>query len=260
MIFKKLFIISLLILIAFLPRIICLVYADTQSDVSAEEAVSIIKDYEKACMNKDLNKMIEYVDQNSDRFKKGFLEEFKTIFKYFSNVRLYHFDKKKVFYIADGVEVLQNTVYVAYSPSLIDIHELVENYYLKKIDGKYKIADYFRLGKEDIDLDDKGTEAMLKNDVENALLHFKNALEINQQNSAAHFRLGMIYSKTGKPQEAIRELEKAVTLRPKVGFYRFYLSQGYYALDDKEKAAEEMEKAIMLDPGLEIFFDKENKK
>ena len=207
-----------------------LVLADTQNDISSGEAVSIIKDYETAYMNRNLDKMIEYVDQNSPWFKKGFLEEFKAVFNNFTNINLYHFGNKKVFYIADGVEIIQNTLYVAYSSSLTDINELVENYYLKKVDGKYKIADCIHLASGDVQFVDKGTGAMLENKADEAIPYFKKALELNKNNSAAHFRLGMIYSRTGKLAEGLEELKKTIELRPNVGFYRLELFHLYKQL------------------------------
>lgn len=261
---NRLFIIILLTI--FLSLDVSSVWSDAQSDISPEEAVSIIKNYEKAYMNKDLDKMIEHIDENSPWFKKGFLEEFKAIFKTFTNIRLYHFKDKRskdtfVYYLADGVDIGQYTLYVAYSSSITDINEFTELYHLKKVDGKYKIADCVHMSGEDVELVDKGTGAMLKNDAERAISYFKEALKFNPENSAAHFRLGMIYSKTGKLEEAIQSVKKAVELRPKAGFYRFYLSQIYIQLGNKERAAEELQNALLLDPGLEIFFsEKQDKK
>lgn len=247
---NKLFLIGLSIIL--LSQSTGLVLADTQNDISSGEAVSIIKDYEAAYMNRNLDKMIEYVDQSSNWFKKGFLDEFGAIFKQFTNIYLYHFGKKQVFYITDGVEIIQNTLYVAYSSSLTDINELKENYYLKKVDGKYKIAECIHLPGSDIELVDKGTGAMLSNNVDEAILNFKKALELNPNNSAAYFRLGMIYSRKGKPAEALEELKKATELRPNVGFYRYLLFQVYKQLGEKDKAYEELAAAINLDPGIEM--------
>ena len=234
-----------------LSQLAGLVWADTQNDISPQEAVSIIKEYETEYMNRDLDKMVKYVDQDSKWFKSGFLEEFKAVFNNFKNINLYHFGKKQVFYIDDGVEITQNTLYVAYSSSLTDINEFTENYYLKKVNGKYKIAECARFPGKDVELVDKGTGVMLENKADEAILHFKKALEHNKDNSVARFRLGMIYSRTGKLTEGLEELKKAIELRPNVGFYRLELFRLYKQLGEKEKATEELTRAITLDPGIE---------
>lgn len=228
-----------------------LVWSDTQSDISPQEAVSIIKEYETAYMNRDLDKMIKYVDQDSKWFKSGFIEKFKLVFNNLTNHNLYHFGKNKVFYIDDGVEIIQNTLSVAYSPSLNDINEFTGNYYLKRVDGKYKIADYIRLPSDDVRFVDRGTGSMLENKADEAISYFKKALEFNKDNSAAHFRLGMIYSRTGKLGEGLEELKKAIELRPDIGFYRLELFHLYKKLGEKAKATEELARAIALDPGIE---------
>jgi tetratricopeptide (TPR) repeat protein len=236
--------------------------ADNQKDITAREAVSIVKKYEKAYMNKNLDKMIEYVDQDSDWFKKGFVQEFNAVFKYFSDINLYHFKYSKdssiyhVYLAEDGIIVGQNTLYVAYSRSLSDLNEFTEVYSLKKVGEKLKIDASKRMPGDDVEFIDKGTEAMFENKPDKAISYFKKALESNLENSVAHCRLGMIYSRIGRKQEALQELKKAVELRPMVGFYRFYLSQVYYTLGEKEKAAEEMGKALIFDSGLNIFFEK----
>jgi tetratricopeptide (TPR) repeat protein len=246
---KKLFI--TLLISTFLSLNICLAWADTESDISAQEVASIIKEYETAYMNRDLDKMIQYVDRDSKWFKGGFLEEFKAVFKNFTNINLYHFDKKGAYYIADGVEFVQNTLYVAYSSSLTDINEITENYYLKKVDGKYKISECIHFPARDIELVDKGVGALLKNNIDQAISCFKEASNLNPKNSAAHFRLGMAYLHLKKAQDALYELQKAAELRPYVGFYRLYLFHVYRQLGENEKAIEELSKAISLDPGIE---------
>ncbi len=228
-----------------------LVWADTQSDISPQEAFLIIKEYETAYTDRDLDRMVKYVDQGSKWFKSGFLDKFKDSFNNFTNINLFHFGKKQVFYIDDGVEIIQGTLYVAYSPSRTDIKELTENYYLKKVNGKYKIAECAYLSGKDVEFVDKGTGAMLENKADEAISHFKNALEYNKDNSAARFRLGMIYSRIGKLTEGLDELKKAIELRPNVGFYRLELVHLYKQLGEKEKATEELSRAIALDPGIE---------
>lgn len=238
-----------------------LTYSNNQKNTDAQEAVSIIKKYEKAYMNKSLDMMIEHVDQNSDWFKKGFIDEFKAIFKTFTNINLFHFkySKDKSMYYAypaeGGIFVGQNTLYIAYSRSLSDLNEFTEVYSLKKVGDTYKIDAVAHMPGNDVEFIDKGTGVMLENKADEAITYFKKAVESNPENSVAHCRLGMIYSKIGRNQEALQELKKAIELRPKVGFYRFYLSQVYYTLGEKEKAAQEMGKALELDPGLNIFFE-----
>lgn len=224
---------------------------DNKRDISPEAAVAIIKEYENAYTNKDLDKMLAYVDQNSEWFKRGFLEEFKAVFQNFTSIHLYHFDKKVVAYIKDGIEVMQRTLYVAYSRKLTDINEFAEDYYLKKVDGKYKIADCIHLPAEDVKLVDQGTAAMLENNAVKAIDYFKKAISINPNNSAAHFRLGMLYFATKRFPESLQSLKKAAKLRPEVGFYRFYLYHAYKALGDKNAALTQLAIAIKFDPDLE---------
>ena len=92
---------------------------------------------------------------------------------------------------------------------------------------------------------------MLENKADEAISYFKKALELNKNNSAAHFRLGMIYSRTGKLAEGSEELKKTIELRPDVGFYRLELFHLYKQLGEKAKATEELARAIALDTGIE---------
>lgn len=249
------FLISIIILL-----ITSFVFADDSQQLIAKEAVFIIKNYEKAYMSKNLNKMLEYVDQNSDWFKEGFVEEVRAIFRTFTNINLYHFKYSRdtsLYYVypaEGGIFVGQNTLSVAYSRTLSDLNEFTEFYSLKKVEDTYKIDGVKHTPYNEVEFIDKGTGAMLENKVDEAISYFKKVVESNPENSVAHCRLGMIYSRIGKNREALQELKKAVGLRPNVGFYRFYLSQVLYTLGEKEKAAQEMKKALELDAGLNIFF------
>ena len=203
--------------------------------------------------------MIEYVDQDSDWFKKGFIEEFQVVFRTFTNFNFYHFyfkdAKNKTMYVAYpdnvGMIVTQNTLYVAYSRTLTDLNEYQEAYSLRKVGDKYKIDGIMRFPGDDVEFIEKAMGALLKNNAEEAISYFKKAIEANPENSVPYCRLGMIYSRTGRLNEGLAELKKAVELRPNVGFYRLELSQLYKKLGEKDKALEELARALALDPGIE---------
>jgi len=250
----------ILLIIALLSLNVCVVYADTQVDISVEEAISIIEEYEQAYMNMDLDKMVVYIDQNSGWFDKDIIEKLNNVFKQCTTIRFYPFQKKKVNYLSDGVEVVQGTLYVAYGLFFSDMKEFVESYFLKKVNDKYKISKYIQLPAADVEFLKKGIETALRNNKDEAILYLKKAIESNPQNSAAYCILGSVYIWDEKPQKALPELKKAIELRPQVGIYRIMLSRAHSLLGEKEKEGEEIREAIMLDPGLKIFFTDEQER
>lgn len=60
-----------------------------------------------------------------------------------------------------------------------------------------------------------GREALLSGEVELALLHFRNALEMDRDHPAAHLQLGVALKLEGEREAARAELERARELDPK---------------------------------------------
>ncbi len=64
----------------------------------------------------------------------------------------------------------------------------------------------------------------------------------------AHALLSNLYKRLGKPDEAINELQKAITLSPNKGVFHNNLGMLLVDLDKFEKSIKEFEEAIRLNP------------
>jgi protein O-GlcNAc transferase len=77
--------------------------------------------------------------------------------------------------------------------------------------------------------------------------HFKQAISIDPGYAPAHYHLGAADWLADEKQEAIRELEIAVHLKPATSEYRYRLGIAYLNLSDFDKASDELKQATNLD-------------
>ena len=78
----------------------------------------------------------------------------------------------------------------------------------------------------------------------------KRALELDTRNGAYIDSLGWLYFKQGRTQDAIRELERAISLLEDPVIFD-HLGDAYFKVEDIEKARQNWEKSLALDPDQE---------
>jgi TolB-like protein/Flp pilus assembly protein TadD len=79
---------------------------------------------------------------------------------------------------------------------------------------------------------------------------FKRAIELDPNNSAAHFRYGQIYlASVGRINEALAEISQGLELEPLDINMGATLSWAYFAADQDEKALRQAQKTYDLEPG-----------
>ena len=109
---------------------------------------------------------------------------------------------------------------------------------------------------------DSALDALNAGHTEEAARSFLALTRSHAELGGPHANLGIIYRQTGKPAEAVAELEQAVKLNPQQPVFLNQLGIAYRQQGQFAKAREAYEKAIALDPGyaapylnLGILFD-----
>lgn len=85
-------------------------------------------------------------------------------------------------------------------------------------------------------------------DFEQALLHYKAALQRDELNVEAHNNLGGLYLSRGLLDEAVREFQRVLAIDPEYVTAHVNLSAAYYQLGRFEAAAASAREALRLDP------------
>ena len=85
-------------------------------------------------------------------------------------------------------------------------------------------------------------------DFEQALLHYKAALQRDEMNLEAHNNLGGLYLSRGLLAEAAREFQRVVAIDPGYGPAHVNLSAAYYKLGRFDAAAGQAREVLRLDP------------
>jgi tetratricopeptide (TPR) repeat protein len=80
-----------------------------------------------------------------------------------------------------------------------------------------------------------------------AAAHFKKSLAFNRDYAPAHYHLGVARWLAKDFQNGLPELEKAVTLSPSIFDYRFRLGSAYLQVGRQEQAVAELEQAVSID-------------
>lgn len=87
-------------------------------------------------------------------------------------------------------------------------------------------------------------------DFEGAIQDFNSALAYNRGDfctSCCHLNLGLAYGKLNNLEEAIKQFEKAIELKPGYGEAYYDLGYAYHLMGEKETACENWELAIKYD-------------
>lgn len=81
-----------------------------------------------------------------------------------------------------------------------------------------------------------------------AVLEFRNALQLNDQHAQSHFELGKILEARGELRPAFGRYRKAVEFAPELARARVALARIYLVGQEFDKADEEIDAALALDP------------
>jgi len=92
----------------------------------------------------------------------------------------------------------------------------------------------------------KGALAVVSGDNPSAVKHFNKAIEIEPENSDAHFQLGVTLGEMGEYSNAIEALNRAIALNPQKGAYAYAGGRVFLLSQDKEKAMIDFKKAAEL--------------
>ena len=87
-----------------------------------------------------------------------------------------------------------------------------------------------------------------RGDVTNALLHFQTAERRDSFSPEIRQELAVIYSRIGRPNDAVKELMGAVKLAPNEAEYHFKLALAWNEMGDSAKSLTELEAAVKLNP------------
>lgn len=85
--------------------------------------------------------------------------------------------------------------------------------------------------------------------LENAAVHFAEAVRIAPESPAAHYNLGSMLLRVGKPDEAEPHLQKALQLRPDYAAAHHNLGIIFQQRHEFDRAAEHYREAMRLEPG-----------
>jgi len=139
-------------------------------------------------------------------------------------------------------------------PDFASVRNNIGLAYLKK--GDYDTAISFFKGLADnyvyatphYPLFNLGQAYYYKKDYKTAEKYFQEALEMEPQYVIAVHWLGRTQLELGKTSEAIKSLNKAVSINPAVPEIHFDLGRAYRVRGEKEKAAKAFQKVIEIDP------------
>ncbi len=87
-----------------------------------------------------------------------------------------------------------------------------------------------------------------ENKFREAIIEYKNVLQIDPNSAAARHKLGLAFLRTGQFREAFGELSKSVELDPELIDARIQLGNLYLLSRDGPKAREQAEKVLSKDP------------
>ena len=87
-------------------------------------------------------------------------------------------------------------------------------------------------------------------DCQRALEYYDDAISFDRKNAELYSNRAIVYGKLGKHQKAIKDLGKAINIRPDMLNYHNYLLRGlqYFIIQKYTKALRDFEKAITLEP------------
>jgi tetratricopeptide (TPR) repeat protein len=94
----------------------------------------------------------------------------------------------------------------------------------------------------------KGLYELARQRPEEAIGHFKKALEWDPRSSAMRQQVAMIYSSIGRTKEAVEQLQEAIRLDPANTEYPYQLGLAYAESGDIPQAVKALERAVKVDP------------
>jgi len=94
----------------------------------------------------------------------------------------------------------------------------------------------------------KGLLALARQDLSQALAHFKRAVEWDPHSAAIHHDLAVALSMAGRHHEALDHMQQAVRLEPNHAEYHYKLGLAWHELGSLQKTVEALERAVALDP------------
>ena len=95
----------------------------------------------------------------------------------------------------------------------------------------------------------KGEQYFSENKPREAVLEYKNVLQLDPKHAKAHYKLGLTYLRMGMIREAYAEMSKTVELDPGMIDARNQLGQLYLLSGDRKKAREQAEAVLAKDTG-----------
>jgi tetratricopeptide (TPR) repeat protein len=95
----------------------------------------------------------------------------------------------------------------------------------------------------------KGEKYFSENRPKEAILEYKNVIQLAQNNTKAHYKLGLAYLQTGKVLEAYQEMSTTVELDPEMIDARNHLGQLYLLYGDRKKAREQADAVLAKETG-----------
>ena len=93
----------------------------------------------------------------------------------------------------------------------------------------------------------KGEQYFSENKPREALLEYKNVLQLDPKPRKAHYKMGLTYLRMGMIREAYAEISKTVELDPGMTDARNQLGQMYLLSGDRKKAREQAETVLAKD-------------
>lgn len=85
-------------------------------------------------------------------------------------------------------------------------------------------------------------------DIDNALVHYRALLELNELNTEAHNNLGLLYQQKGLREDAMREFQRAILIEPKYAKAHNNLGVVLLQMGNADAAAKEFQSVLATDP------------
>ena len=94
----------------------------------------------------------------------------------------------------------------------------------------------------------RATELAHAKSWDDAITNYRKALELEPNDAATHYNLGLTLKGKGKSREALKEFQAALKLRPKWADAHFGLASVWFDLHDQDEAVRELRTTETLDP------------
>ncbi len=94
----------------------------------------------------------------------------------------------------------------------------------------------------------KGTEQMLVNKYNEAIVFFRRAIDLNPDFSEAYYNLGVANEKLGKHEDSIAALKQSIRLAPDNANAHYALGYAYYQLKRYKESIGALERSLALKP------------